>query len=113
MRLFSCTNKAFAKSGASKIKDVTMSWLVSRNDLESQKRKAIESIIAKGDKLQIRLQNRTKGHRAPNNNEIEARNILLQRVRQIVEQAGGREAQSPQGSVNSRMLLFYEKTSGS
>lgn len=85
-----------------------MSWLVSKNDLEMQKRKAIESILSKGDKLQIRLKKKT-GKAAVSDNEIEARTLLLEKIKLLVQELGGKEAQPPQGSIKTSMLLFYEK----
>ena len=107
--MFSLKSPLLAKAGTSKIKDVVMSWMISRNDLEGQKLKAIESILRKGNKLQIKLENKTKkGFYQPTDNELEARNLLLQKVSELVDKAGGKEAQKAQGNVRTRMLLYYE-----
>lgn len=109
IRMFSLKSPLLAKAGPSKIKDVVMSWMISRNDLEGQKLKAIESILRKGNKLQIKLENKTKkGFYQPTDNELEARNLLLQKVSELVDKAGGKEAQKAQGNVRTRMLLYYE-----
>lgn len=92
----------------SQVKEVILSWLISKNDLETQKRKAIESILKKGDKLQVRLENKSKKFYQPSPNELEARQLLLARVGELVETAGGSQAKPPQGNVMTRMMLFYQ-----
>lgn len=121
-RFFSTTRQILAKGGAadgaagaakpknkkpSQIKEVTLSWLISKNDLEGQKRKAIESILSRGNKLQVKLENRNKKFHIPTDNEMEARNNLLENVQRIVETAGGSQAKPPQGNIKSRMMLYF------
>lgn len=124
-RYFSCARQILARAVAddvpskptakpsksskkpSQVKEVTLSWLISRNDLEGQKRKAIESILSRGNKLQVRLENRNKKFHTPSENELEARNILLDNVERIVETAGGSQAKPPQGNIKSRMMLYF------
>lgn len=120
-RLFSTSISLFAKAAApgkppaknasnkkpSQVKEVLLSWLISKNDLEGQKRKAIESILSRGNKLQVRLENRNKKYHVPSENELEARNVLLENVQKIVENAGGLQAKPPQGNVKTRMMLYF------
>jgi len=103
------TKSPGSKKGPSQVKEVILSWLISKNDLETQKRKAIESILKKGNKLQLRLENRNKKFYKPNENELEARQQLLEKVGKLVEEAGGVQAKPPQGSLVTRMMLFYQK----
>lgn len=92
---------------SSQVKEVVLSWQISKNDLEAQKRKAIESILAKGSKLQIKLENKVKKFQPPSENELEARSILLEKVGKMVDAAGGIEAKPPQGNMRTRMMLYF------
>lgn len=95
------------KKKSSMVKEVVLSWQISKNDLEAQKRKAIESILAKGNKLQIKLENKVKKYQPPTDNELESRTLLLEKVGKMVDAAGGTEAKPPQGNVRTRMMLYY------
>lgn len=103
-------NKAARKSQpkvrAPKVKEIIVSWLISRHDLEGQKRKAMDSVLKKGDFLQLRLENKSKYALKPSELELQSRKLLVERVTQMLSESG-EQAKSSQGSVYTRLMLFY------
>lgn len=104
------TRKAHSKAKPPKVKEIIVSWLISKHDLEGQKRKAMESVLSKGDFLQLRLENKSKYSPAPSDLELQSRKALVDRVTEILNMHGDK-AKSPQGSVYTRLMLFYRPKS--
>lgn len=98
--------KKAKKPKPAQVKEITVSWSISKKDFDLQKRKAIESIFSRGHSLQLKLEDKSYRRQPLTENQIESRIILRDRVQGLLDELGSR-AKAPDGSVQSRMLFYY------
>lgn len=99
--------KSHTKSKPAEVKDIRISWNISLHDLQGPKAKAIESVLTRGHFLQVHLESNRKSRNDPWSDNIqEKRNQVLQEVHAIVK-GFGKEAKQAEGSLRTRMLLFF------
>lgn len=99
-------DKKAKKVKPAQVKEVAVSWSISKKDFDLQKRKAIESVFSRGHSLQLKLEDKTYRRKPLTPNQLESRALLRDKVEGLLDELGSR-AKAADGNIQSRMLFYY------
>lgn len=99
-------DKKAKKTKPAQIKEISVSWSISKKDFDLQKRKAIESVFNRGHSLQLKLEDKNYRRQPLTPNQLESRALIRDRVEGLLDELGTR-AKAPDGNIQSRMLFYY------
>lgn len=88
------------------VKEIQVSWSISSNDLQGQKRKAIASVLSRGHTAQVTLQNKKRSRKPIGTLELESRQKVADDVAKLLDELGTPK-RAPVGSIQSQLVFTY------